>query len=91
MVGSIAILLRLLTISPSGWHASSGLDDLGHIVAQLGHGRGDVLRQDVAKGSKGVEFAAHKLVPSTHELNEFSGVNIWVTAVLDILDKFWGH
>lgn len=61
------------------------LDHLGDVVAQLRHGRGHLLGQDVAKGVKGVHLAAHELVAPTDELDELSCVDVWVSTVFDIL------
>ncbi|KAI6772631.1 hypothetical protein HG530_003589 [Fusarium avenaceum] len=91
MVGSIAILLRLLPIPPPRRCTSRGLNHLDHIVVQLRHSGGDVFCEDVAEGTKSVEFSAHELVAVTHELNKLSRVDVRVTAVLDVLEKFWRH
>lgn len=69
---------------------ASGLEHARHVVAQLGHGRGHLLGQDVAEGGEGVDLAAHELVAAADELDELARVNIRVAAVFDVLEEFRG-
>lgn len=60
---------------------------MGDVLAQLWHGGGHLLGEDVAEGAKGVELAAHELVAAADELDELSRVDVRVTAVLDVLEQ----
>lgn len=60
---------------------------MGDVLAQLRHGGGHLLGEDVAEGSKGVELAAHELVAAADELDELARVDVRVTAVLDVLEQ----
>lgn len=86
---TILLRLRMLAVSPPRRHTSCGLHDLSHIVAQLRHSSSHILGQNIAESPKGVELSAHELVAATHELDEFSRVNVWVAAVLDVFKEFW--
>lgn len=91
--------IRIIRAQPSRRRATSrsngrvparGFEHAGHVVAQLGHGRGHLLGEDVAKGSEGVDLAAHELVAAADELDELAGVNVRVAAVFDVLEEFGG-
>lgn len=61
-----------------------------NILPQLGHGHRHLLGQDVAERRERAQLPAHELVAATDELDEFARVNVWVAAVVDVLEEFRG-
>lgn len=71
----------------AGGCPAGSLYDVGDVLAQLRHGGGHLLGEDVTEGAKGVELAAHELVAAADELDKLSRVDVRVTAVLDVLEQ----
>lgn len=69
-------------------YTAGGLDDVGDVVTQLRHGCSHVLGECVTEGFEGVALAAHELVAAANELDELTGVDVWISAVLDVLEEF---
>lgn len=84
---NVLIPISLLSLLARRYTAGS-LNDLGDIVAQLRHGCCHVLGECVTEGFEGVALAAHELVTAANELNELTGVDVWISAVLDVLEEF---
>lgn len=61
---------------------------MGDVLAQLGHGGGHLLGEDVAERAESIQLAAHELVPAADELDKLARVDVRVTAILDVLDQF---